>query len=532
MVNLWVPSVEAKPSESNLYRVDINDVIEINVVDHPDIRTVAPVSVDGTITFPYIGEIYVKGKTITEIRKELESRLSDGYLKFPVVSVSATKAMTKKIIVFGEVRNPGEVPYEKGITVVKTLSKVGGINEKSLYGKVKIRRKQDSGRGNKNIEIDMRDIRESSEKVDILLTPDDILIVEGSKTIFVQGYVTRPGQYILEDAMTIGRVITIAGGIAEGGIHGKIKIRRHRDGVKNQLGDFIAESKVSNGIIRDKRVEDMRLQPDDIVVIEKNETFFIQGEVMKPGVFILEDGMTVGRAITIAGGIKDHGLHGKVIVRRRVESQDSNYKNKESGLNNGIIKNKEVEDLPINPDDIIVVERDKTFFLQGEVEKPGQYVLEDALTVSKAITMAGGIKEGGRFGKVKVRRKRENVSGFDDIEIDLKGVIEGSIREDMLLWPDDILIVERNKTIIVYGEVSRIGEYSYEDGMTVFKAIVLAGGFTKWGSPGKVKILRPLAGSNGFTTVKVNINDVIDGQANANIVLQPGDIIIISAGIL
>jgi polysaccharide export outer membrane protein len=67
--------------------------------------------------------------------------------------------------------------------------------------------------------------------------------------------------------------------------------------------------------------------------------------------------------------------------------------------------------------------------------------------------------------------------------------------------------------------------------MTVLKALTLVGGFTKWGSSSRVKILRPEKDNTGYETIKVNINDVIDGDATADIILEPGDIVVILKGI-
>jgi protein involved in polysaccharide export with SLBB domain len=67
--------------------------------------------------------------------------------------------------------------------------------------------------------------------------------------------------------------------------------------------------------------------------------------------------------------------------------------------------------------------------------------------------------------------------------------------------------------------------------MTVFKALINAGGVTKWGSEDRVKILRKASNASGLETIKVDINSVIKGDANSDIKLQSGDIIIVSKGI-
>src|SRR3989338_4015571 len=153
------------------------------------------------------------------------------------------------------------------------------------------------------------------------------------------------------------------------------------------------------------------------------------------------------------------------------------------------------------------------------------------MTVVKALSEAGGINPNGTYGKVKVRRKGEGESMYEDINIDIKGIIEGSVIGDIDLQPDDMVIIERNKKFYVYVEIMRPGEFILEDNMTVLKALSLAGGFTKWGSPNQVKILRQSKDKLGYEIINANVKAAMEGNAAADIVLQPDDTVIVSGGI-
>ncbi len=182
----------------------------------------------------------------------------------------------------------------------------------------------------------------------------------------------------------------------------------------------------------------------------------------------------------------------------------------------------------------MIVERNDTFLIQGEVGKRGRFVLEKDMTVIRALLEAGGVNPDGRYGKIKVRRKHEGeTGGYKDIaESKINdGVIEDSEVEDTILQPDDILIVELNKTFFIYGEVNNTGEFVLKDNMTVFKALTIARGFTKWGSEKRVEVLRPTDNGKGFATIRVNFNDVLDGDATADLLLQPGDTVVVSTGL-
>ena len=355
------------------------------------------------------------------------------------------------------------------------------------------------------------------------------LIRSESKRIYIHGQAGSGGTMPYEKDLSVIKALSIAGGIAESGLYGKLKVRRKQKGGAGYL--VVEESDLDNGNIIEKNVEDLLLQPEDILMVERSNTFFMRGEIAKGGRYILERGMTIARALALSEGITENGLHGKVKLMRIREGGSGYVEIKEANLDDGILTSKEMEDMLLETDDIVKVERSESIFIEGEVSASGRFILEYGMTVGRAITIAGGITEGGAYGKVKVRRKRSVEAGFEDIEIDIKGIMEGSKNEDMLLHPDDILIIERSKTYIVYGEVNRIGEFPLADDTTVFKAILAAGGFNKWGSESKVKILRPLHETEGFDIIKVDIGDILEGDVTADIKLEPKDIVVVSSGL-
>jgi protein involved in polysaccharide export with SLBB domain len=79
--------------------------------------------------------------------------------------------------------------------------------------------------------------------------------------------------------------------------------------------------------------------------------------------------------------------------------------------------------------------------VEGEVNRPGRYVLEGDLTVTGAISTAGGLT---RFGKndVQVRRVDAQTGKTTIIEVDLKDVRKGK-KPDLLLLSNDVVTVPR-----------------------------------------------------------------------------------------
>jgi len=89
----------------------------------------------------------------------------------------------------------------------------------------------------------------------------------------------------------------------------------------------------------------------------------------------------------------------------------------------------------------------------------------------------------------------------------------------------------RSRKFFVYGEVIKPGTYSIAENMTVLRAISMAGGFTKFGSSSRVKVLRPKKDEAGYETVKIDIKKVMNGDSQKDILLITGDMVVVSEGV-
>ncbi len=253
----------ADESNEQQYTVGLGDVIDINVLGHDELKTKAPVTSDGLISFPYIGSINVKGLSLSDIEKEISKRLSGSYIKYPVVSVTLTRYEAVIFFVYGEVKNPGKYILESNMTVLKAISTAGGITADGLYGKVKLRRKQKGGKEYKEITIDLKNTTESTMNCDMPIEDEDIVVVERSKDFFVYGEVMRPGKYTLVDNMTVLRAISVAGGFAKFGSPDRVKILRTvpgKVGYENIKVDI-------KGAVKGEVGKDIGLQSEDIVIV-------------------------------------------------------------------------------------------------------------------------------------------------------------------------------------------------------------------------------------------------------------------------
>lgn len=173
---------KAQDTESISYIVGIDDVLEISILQPEKLVNNYTVTADGTITFPYIGNVQVKGMTLAKIQEDMQVRLSDGYMKYPIVSVSLKESRSRKFFVYGEVVRPGTYIMEDNITVLRAISIAGGFTKYGSSSRVKVLRPYKDKSGYKSIKININAAMSGFSEKDIALNPGDILVV--SEAIF------------------------------------------------------------------------------------------------------------------------------------------------------------------------------------------------------------------------------------------------------------------------------------------------------------------------------------------------------------
>ncbi len=169
------PDSEKLPGLS--YLVGVGDVLEITVQEPEEISRLVKVAPDGTITFVYIGSIYVKGLDVPQIQKRVQDALSRGFLKYPVVLVALKESLSKQYMVYGEVSRPGAYPLEGTTTVLRAISIAGGFTRFGSTSRVKILRPRPGAGGYDTIKIDVNKVMGGDSTEDIQIKEDDMIVV-------------------------------------------------------------------------------------------------------------------------------------------------------------------------------------------------------------------------------------------------------------------------------------------------------------------------------------------------------------------
>ena len=114
------------------------------------------------------------------------------------------------------------------------------------------------------------------------------------------------------------------------------------------------------------------------------------------------------------------------------------------------------------------------------------------------------------------------------ITVDLRALLlKGDLSQNVIIRAGDTIYVsaaERSK-IYILGQVKTPGPYEVSRRVTVLGAINLAGGLTDLAAPNKIKVIRET--KSGKQTIRVNMGRIMKGDKKQDIVVKPGDIIIV-----
>ena len=222
------------------------DVIEITVWGHEDLKRVIPVSLEGTITFPMIGEVRSAGKSTQQMEKELAQKLGDGYIKNPQITVTVKEYKSQKVFVMGEVKNPGTYPITKENNLLFTLSQAGGFTKDAGEEVIVVRPHDPSKKSMMTLEeasaaketilrLNLKDAISGDLKSNIQVRDGDSIIVPKLPLFYVMGEVQKPGQYNLERGTTVLMGISIGGGLTPKAAPNRTKVVREVEGKKTEI---------------------------------------------------------------------------------------------------------------------------------------------------------------------------------------------------------------------------------------------------------------------------------------------------------
>lgn len=206
------------------YEVGPGDVLQITVWDHPELTIPAGsmrssaesgnwVHNDGTIFYPYVGNIHVAGMTVTEIRRVITNRLAE-YIRNPQVDVSVAAFRSQRVYVTGSVQEPGAYPITNvPMHLLDAVNAAGGLDPEADWTHVTLTR------DGKDYRLSLRALYQSGDaSQNVLLLPGDVVHVSRNddNKVFVLGEVLEPQAVSMtRNGLTLAGALAAAGGFMQ-----------------------------------------------------------------------------------------------------------------------------------------------------------------------------------------------------------------------------------------------------------------------------------------------------------------------------
>lgn len=176
------------------------------------------------------------------------------------------------------------------------------------------------------------------------------LIEYGSRFVNVLGQVRTPGRIPLKGTFKILDAISQAGGFQDDS--GDVELQRRDASGQLQSRVFTKEELLTGNEER----SNIYVQDQDVINVQVVKSVYVNGEVKSPGPFPFDKEMTLLRAITRAGGFTQWANKGRVDILREDKGA-----NKVMHVDAGDIERGKIPDVPLRPNDQVVV-RERKFF--------------------------------------------------------------------------------------------------------------------------------------------------------------------------
>ncbi|MBT4292823.1 hypothetical protein HOD41_09045 [bacterium] len=216
---LLVPALICAAPGDEVYLLGVSDVLQLNVLQSPDMDRQLTVRQDGTVVLPSVGAIAVAGFSVTEAEQILKAKLELFDRSIQEVTLSIVQFNSLQIYILGAVRQPGSYTFSSNPTLWDLIRESGGVTAEAVLTDAKIISSVDGI--NESSDVDISDLVSGNSSVSpIFLNSGDTVVIPTSSQLFltsqvsgvqVFGGVSSPGTYRLKDPMRLVDVMMLAG---------------------------------------------------------------------------------------------------------------------------------------------------------------------------------------------------------------------------------------------------------------------------------------------------------------------------------
>lgn len=385
------------------YILGPSDLVFVDIYGQSEKYYEASVNPEGFILLDNVGPIYVSGKSIEEATGIIKNRVSRFYPGLTgsnpntFIQVTLGNVRTIKVHILGEVRLPGTFTLSAFSTVFNALYAAGGPNDNGTMRAIKIVRN--------NVPIAIIDVYDllinGSANLDLQLQDQDVILVSPYLArVSIGGQVKRPLTYELKPEETLQDLLKYAGGFTDLAFKDRISISRIT-GTERSVSDVLQS-----------QFEVFMLKGGDEIQVGSVINRFsnriqIKGAVFRQGTFALDEGLTLGKLIQKAEGLKGDAYTERASILRT--NPDLSTSIIEVNLKEILAGSS--PDIPLQREDVVRIssiydiQNERYVQVLGEVRRPGTYPFAEGMTPEELILMAGGFQESANTQDVEIARR-------------------------------------------------------------------------------------------------------------------------------
>ena len=189
------------------------------------------------------------------------------------------------------------------------------------------------------------------------------------------------------------------------------------------------------------------------VVDQKSQAFGVIGAVEKPGYYYMNRKVHLLELLAFAGGPSELAGTNLIVARTGSSSncqENALAQNSDEDPSTEVL-NYKIKDVQkamqfvwMKPGDIVSILEADPFYVQGNVNKPGMFLLKGPMTLTQAIATAEGYKPSSKKDYIRILRTKPNSTEREELIFRLKDIEEKKV-QDPLLEANDIVAVSEDK---------------------------------------------------------------------------------------
>ncbi len=427
------------------------------------------VSPEGVINLEYVGRIAVGGLSIEQASAKIKTAMSKTYPALRTgrtsVAINLGNIRSIQVTVTGQATKAGTYTLPSLANVYRALYVSGGPSANGTFRNIQVIR------NNRVVAtIDVYDfLLKGLQQGNIRLQDQDVINIPAyDKRVEISGEVKDAAIFEVKGTETLQDVINFAKGFTSEAYMAKIKAFQNTN-KERKITDIPATQYAAyqpkNG---DKFVVE--------AILERFENRVeIIGAVFRPGIYALDQGLTLSGLIRKADGITEDAFLNRGYINRLNPDKTQYF----ISFDVAKLLSGEEKDILLTREDKVTISsvfdlrEEYTVTIQGEVRAPGTFEYADNLTLGDVVQMAGGFKEGATPSRIEVSRRIKNTdpSSISSRTAELFVVsVDENLRilgDKFVIRPFDIISIRNSEGYSIQKQVKIEGEVLYPGMYTI-----------------------------------------------------------------